>query len=346
MARPSAMELGLAGAATVCALFVASSATAEPAAEPALQWRATPSCSSTQQVREDISQILRQTPGSEREVAARVTLTQERDGIWKVALVTIVAGVSHQRRFDAESCSAAESAVSLILAIASNPNAALTNVDPLANIAQTAANAVPVPAPAASREELDLASERREPKPTSDSARQRSLTIAAGLALDLGTDPSATEGLALGLGYRHKSVRLELFGNAWAERSQTARDTAAGARFRLLSTVLRLGYGWSLGRVELGPLLGIEVASLRAAGFGGSRANFEQSRSLGGLTAGGFAALEVDRQLSVDFEFNAARWLNRPSFVVAEPAPTAPSLLYRPALAVAQAQLAVCLHFF
>jgi hypothetical protein len=314
-----------------------------------LDWQATPSCSSTAQLREDIARDLRGSPSGARRVSARARANQAADGTWHVDLVTEADGESHQRAFDAESCSAAETALALILAFAINPQAAPPAPDeqgPTAAAVKTdTAPVTQVPAPKPSPATRSAPEERAPSTPPPRSSAAHLAGISAALAFDLGTLPQLTEGAQLALGFYPGRWRFELAGVDWAPRTGTAQASAASAEFRLLTGAARAGYTWAVGRLAVGAVLAADLAQLNSVGSHGSLTNYRGSYHSGGASAGGLLAWSLGDRIELHFLLEGLHWFERPNFVVTEPKPP-DSPVYRPSAVVGRAELGASVRFF
>jgi hypothetical protein len=303
-----------------------------------LEWQSSPKCSSAEQLQADVARILQQAEGPQRAVEASVSVTRKQHETWEIRLITRVEGHARTRSFEAESCAAAESALAVILALSINAN---VSAEPAASLAEPAAH------PPRSAERADSpVTEAATPPPTPSppSPPPVSASFAAGLALDSGTLPSAAEGVSLGLGLRRGGLALTVTGADWLER--TARTSAGGADFHLLSACFRVGYGWRVGQLEVGPVLAFELANLHLRGFGGDTDNFEGNQRFSGLAAGGEVSVPVSGVVRLGASLEGIAWLTRPSFVALEPAPAAAVSVFRPAPVSARAELAARVAFF
>jgi hypothetical protein len=317
-------------------------------------------------LQEEVSSILRDAPGSRRQVAARVTATKSPTGNWNVDLVTETEGATRRRSFDTESCAAVEAAVALILAIAINPETsppperasipgALTSGSATPSPATPSPTTPKTPGAATMGRDAEIASSASGSQAQSSTSaaatgsiepRGGSLGISASGALDVKTLPAPAVGVELALEWRRGAIGVEIGGAYWAPENATGANGPAGARFHLLSGEARASYGWQLGRLRAAPLVGVHLAELRAAGFGGTVANFEPSEVFVGIGVGGSLAWRLTERLEVRLALEGLRWLSRPTFVVVEPEPTSPTTINRPSVVVARAQLGVTVRFF
>jgi hypothetical protein len=320
-----------------------------------LDWQATPSCSSSAQLRADIARDLRGSPSGARRVSARARANQTTDGSWHVELVTEADGESHQRSFEAESCAAAESALALILAFAINPQAAPAAPDePAPSPTAVETEAAPVtraPAPQASAAIVSAREQRAPiasppPPPRARSSAARLAGVSAALAFDLGTLPALAEGAQLALGFYPGRWRFELAGTDWSNRTGMAQTGAATARFRLYTGAARAGYTWPVGRLAVGAVLAADLAQLKAAGSNTRLTSIEQNDLLGGVSAGGLLAWSLGERVELHFLVAGVHWFERPKFVVDEPKPANPVLVYQAPAVVGRAELGAGVRFF
>jgi len=313
----------------------ARSASAQP--RPALDWNATPACSSGPEVLDDVTRILSGSPASERTVAARVRVDGTDSGAWKVAMSIETASGTGRRSFDAESCAAAASAVAFILALAVNPAIGTNGAQPAASDAAPPPGPYAPPPPVATLEPSRVDSpESREPSTRSSLPRpdppERSfpevLVLVAG-ATDLGTLPRATPGVAGAIGLQAGRWHFEGAGGYWTPQSATATTSAAGAQFRAFSVDGRAAYGWPFGPFAAGPFAGAGVESLAASGFGGTSANYARGAAVGTILAGAFGSWRAQGGAGLRLEVEGEVPLSRLSFSVDEPPPRAESLVFR-----------------
>jgi hypothetical protein len=164
--------------------------------------------------------------------------------------------------------------------------------------------------------------------------------------IDTGSMPRTDAGLGLHLGLELAAARVELGG--WTLASQTVLDTTgAGARFSLLHTELRLGYGARLGAVWLGPMLGAGLTSLTARGSKGSSSVSARSDTelVPELMAGGLAVWQPTRHFGLRLGVDGVVPVERPRFLVVEPAPDQPTVLHRSSRLVGRVMLGIAVQF-
>jgi len=316
-----------------------------------LQWQGAAECAERSALDDEIARILANAHGERRTVSARVAVAPESgapNSAWHVELATTVGNETHERHFDAESCAAARSAIALILALAIDPLSAPSGPGPTTE-SSPAPSDRPVTAAAPAEHAPTITSvERDSPPEVSRSpgpAPTSAWVLAAAAGIDDGTLPRPTLGAELALGFIHDGLRVELSGSAWGARDGFSTSDDAGARFRLVSAEARAVYAWRWHQVALGPSVGFDLARLSASGFDGSSANFEQRKTIAGLGAGGLLEWRPARWFGVRAALESVFWLSRPAFVVLEPNPAPPSLVYRPAVVAGRAFLGAELDF-
>jgi hypothetical protein len=271
---------------------------------------------------------LRSAQGEERPVRASAELTDEGHGALQVKLQLEVAGTPHERAFVAESCKAAKSAVALILAIAINPAAVQNESSNEAALPDAEAATPREPAPV-----VDAAAPSASPRavpPSADARREWAFDAGAYGLFELGGMPRADAGLGLRLGLAIAAARIELGGSLLA--SQTVVDsTGAGARFSSLHAQLRFGYGARRGAVWLGPMAGVGLSTLTASGTKGSTSVSARAATelVPELSAGGLAIWTPVRRFGLNVGAELVVPLVRPRFLVIQPDPAEPTVLYR-----------------
>jgi hypothetical protein len=337
------------------ALLAQPAAAARESAPLVLEWRTSTACESGSDVEAEVARLLRSAQGEQRSVRALAELSDAGQGALQVKLQLEVAGAPHERGFLAESCKAAKSAVALILAIAINPAAAES--EPKAGEAPPAetdspassvspktpkAASVPEPAPPNAEAKRPPAALPRAP------AAAHVWGFNAGVfgLLDAGSMPRSDVGLGLHVGLEIADARIELSGSALA--AQTVLDaTGAGARFSLLHTDLRFGYGARLGAVWLGPLLGAGLSSLTASGTKGSASVSARAATelVPELSAGALGVWSPTRSLGLRLGADLVAPLVRPRFLVDQPAPAEPTVLHRSSRVGGRVMLGIAVQF-
>ena len=315
-----------------------------------LSWAASPGCASADEVQAEVARLLTAATGNERAVRAFATLAARENAALEVDLRIEIAGESHQRRFEAESCQAAKSAIALILALAVNPAAAKTfgASDPQAVSASPghdpASSTPPSPSTTVSEAAKPDTRERRPAARTQASRESSALSLGASGLADIGTLPSVSPGGELQLVYQLGQLRLE--GAAALLGAQDASDPTsdAYATFSAVSGHLRLGYGAQLGGVWAGPFGCVGLMQLHASGHRGSVDNFDRNETVPELGAGGLVSFRAAGPLGVRLSAEGLVPTRRPRFVVDEPAPPN-QLLSRSSSVVVRVTLGVTIQF-
>jgi hypothetical protein len=313
-----------------------------------LQWDATPACSDGHHVVGDILRILGDESGTRNHVVARVSVEKEEGETWRVTLVVKTDGGSRTRAFEAESCSAAADAVALILAIDVDPQVAMraeAGALPERADATVVAPLPPAPAPpSALPPSTASAPSSVTPAPSSVNQAPRSsfrlpfdAIVGASLAADAGSLPDVGVGGSLALGARVGRLRLELDGTYWGEQTAVTPTGPAGAHFRLVSGNVRAAYDFRFGILSLGPLVDAGLEGMGAQGFSGTKGTFSPTEFWPLLGVGGLAAIHLFPHFALRLVLEAELPLFRPTFVVENPPPTAPTSLHHPSAAVGRA---------
>jgi hypothetical protein len=330
-----------------------------------LDWGATPECVSGSRVLDDVARLVGGASEGNRRVAARARLTQTDRGAWHVVLTTQTEEGARDRSFDAESCEAAAGGIAFILATTENPAVAASRSAELSSTPLAALPPLPAlepPAAASEREPPTSPPVRAEadaparealsvPEETRTDARGRVNArrgfegiVAVGIATDSGTLPRTTLGPIASVGLAQGRWRFDLTSAYWTSKSATLPAGPAGARFDAWSAEARAALGWPLGPFKVGPVAGLGIESIYAAGFGGTAANFDVNALTGTLGGGGFLSWRPGGAMALRLEVEGEVPFERPSFHVNEPVPPN-SLVFRLPAAVARASLGVDVVF-
>jgi hypothetical protein len=345
--------------ATLVAIVTSSTrALAEPSVT--LEWRATPGsdCPSGAEVTSEVDRILEGSAGSRRQISAQAVVTRTASGGHRVKLATSGADTAGRRTFEAASCREIAAACALILAMTVNPQLSSNAASGVARAESARPDEPAAPPDSASTNAPVPAVQRAPEAPRADDGYSRALPPAssspkrfgasASFAGDVGSLPSVAAGAELALAFAADRLRLELAGRMWAP-SRTTGATSAGATFDLFLVGVRGGYALVKARsVKVGPALGLEVAHMRAGGFGGTTAFSPDATTLGasmGLlsTWSPFAELP---SFAFRFLVEAAVPFSRPRFVVREPPPAPPTDVHSAAPVVGRAGVGAELLFF
>ena len=230
-----------------------------------LRWNAPPSCPSGEVVRSRVLQLVG--PHVTLEASASVT---EAQGTYRAALKVRAGESVGERTVDAASCEALADAVAVVVAMAGTTMAS-PPIAPPAPPVEVAPPPVPLPFPSPAlvpapplKEEAPLAS-----KPTTPTRPHVRIGVEG--SVDLGTLPSATEGVRLSvMGLPRSDVALGVAAELWANRSGSpASLPTQGADFSLLSVDALGCYGAFHRRAfELSGCGIVELDRLSAQGTG------------------------------------------------------------------------------
>lgn len=302
------------------------------AASVELDWAAALECPTAADVIGESERILGAASGPRKNVRARADVTHDEHGSWKVTLVTQTDGTSGHRTFAAETCQALADATALILAMTVNPNLTTGEPEPQpAPPSLPATEAVPEPVPVL--------------RPASASTELLHFSVGASVAGDIGTLPSVAIAPQLALAWLPGGARVELAFAYFVPQRALSRFAGEGADLSSWTASAQLGYAWPTGPVAVGPLAGLGLERLGAAGFGGAT-SFDQSSVIMAMRGGVQLSWALSSTFSLRLVALAALPLSRPSFVVVNPAPTADELVHRPAAVSGQANFGVEWRFF
>lgn len=312
----------LLGAGLMLGLGAPRARAADPDAAPPvdLTWDAPADCPSRDVILQGVQAVLGRSPGEQRRVTASARLRPTPEGLYRVELTSSVDGSAGQRALDAESCSAAADAVTLILALLVNPEASLAFES-----SEGAAVATPPVAPV----EPTAAPQPVPTQPASPSHDEHAAVadprwaLGIAFALDHGLAPGWGEGLSVSVAHALSQFRFEAFGSGWLRETATsATFPDAGARVQHFAFGLAVGYGFRLQQFRVGPVLGVSADWLLADGFGGVQA-FDQSTTVISPFAGGRADWFLARWFSLGLTAAAKVPTSRSKFVVtAQPSGT------------------------
>lgn len=323
-----------------------------------LDWRASAAeCPDGSQVVGELERILGDGAGPRRHVAARADVTLTKAGTFRVTLVTTGADVAGRRTFEAETCRELASASALILAITVNPQLSSGPLEPApppnpepTTPGSEAANDAPAP-PTAPPALPDRSSATKAPAPYAPSGSRKHFGASVAFAGDIGSLPSADGGVEAALawvGGSGERIRVEAAGRLFLS-SKKEGSTNAGADFRSLGAGVRGGYALlKTDGAQVGPLLGVELDHIEAAGFGGTT-SFDPNATFLCGSAGVLAVWSPFRgvpSFALRLSVEAVVPLERPEFVVREPAPTSATTVHQPAIVAGRAALGMEMFFF
>lgn len=345
-------------AASVCCFYVlsGSAAWADAAPQFSLRWIAPAGCASVEEVRASVLELA----GSEAPapVNAYASVKQSRAG-FHLSLVTYRAGQRGQRELSAPTCAALVEAVTVILAIAIDPElltrSELADTEPLPPAGPgVEAVSLPLPKPSGAGAAAQGLAQRRpprlpEPSAESDSFAAREgfaggsddsstqVLASLGAAVESGTMPGLGFGFTARVGGRFGRYRLETQLSRYLSRRATGVDPSKGAELTISSVGIwgcfraiparEVGVGApgtpledTNPRIEAGPCVGAELGQLDAIGFGIAAPARGRSSYAG---SGGALRLGATASpwLSLDLRLEGVVLLHRPTFVVAELGP-------------------------
>ena len=369
MGSSVARTLALLATIGVCRAALADGATSDVD----LRWIAPAECPSREAMLAAIANI-RGAPGEAHgEVTASAVVVHE-GARWHAQVTTRTSQGAGERTFEADSCVAIARAVSLIVALAANADAARIAVAQDARtldedsgtatavpgdggadaIAPEAGVQPPVSPPDA---EVTPPPERPSSSPDRVSASgsphaTRGLRLATSVSggADSATLPSPTPGIQVTAGAvlvrPAFTARLDGTASYWATRSATIPSRSSeGGNFTLATLGARLAVARRWGALELGPALGAEVDVISVTAFGGS-VDRGGSGAWGALVGGGAASFALTGNLAMRLEGDAVVAPAPPTFVVELPPPLAPLAVHRPATVSARVFAGAELRFF
>lgn len=357
--RPPAAGRRSVPAASVCLVCALGSSAARADAAPQfnLRWLAPAGCASVDQVRASVLELA----GTDvpAPVNAYASIKHTREG-FHLSLVTYRAGQRGQRELAAPTCAALVEAVTVILAIAIDPElltrSELASAEPLrvdapapeaaslaapktspgGDAAQAPAQRPGTPPPELVAEDRSFVGNEGFASGGGEGSSTQVLASLAG-AVESGTMPGLGFGFTARVGGRFGRYRLETQLSRYLSRRATGMDPSKGAEltissvgmwacFRAIpgrelgSSAPGAGFKDSNPRIEAGPCLGAELGQLDAIGFGIASPARGRSSYAG---AGGALRLGATANpwLSLDLRLEGVMLLHRPTFVVDELGP-------------------------
>ncbi|AKU96088.1 hypothetical protein AKJ09_02752 [Labilithrix luteola] len=250
-------------ASMACALTFGSSRTAaaddraDSSLAFTLAWDAPSTCPTRDEVDARVRELL---AGSQRKETAQanVVVTHRRE-TWTAEIRTRAFDAQGRRTLSAASCDRLASATALVIALTIDPDLQVEPPAPPEPPPKPPEPATPAPSPAHDDDSSSL---------TMNGPRIGVRVAAVG---GVGSLPSATGGVGLGLSLNLRPWRFEAYGEGWLPRSETASSPeGAGGDFSLLDVGVR-GCVTSNGRIFVGACAGIEVDRVHAQGFGITR---------------------------------------------------------------------------
>jgi hypothetical protein len=312
------------------ACCVAARAQATPPPPVALDWQGPDECQEAPRVLSGVERLLGRDRGDST-LAARVSVKRAGQR-WHLALTMQRAGRTTLRELDAESCTAAADAASVILALTIDPSSALgeDSVDvgptPPATPDAAATDAGGRAAPPGSGEEAGPAP---EPPVSRGSALDLPLVVIASGASDTGTLPRTSFGFGGGLGFLAKPIRIEATLAYWPTVSAPLGATPArGGSFAMIVTELRACALADASFLSLGGCGGWAFTSMQAEAFGVTTP-ISAGATWSSFVADALVLGHLSRVFSVRLSVGLAAPFSRPTFeieglgVVYQPAPAA-----------------------
>src|SRR5262249_47333766 len=141
--------------------------------------------------------------------------------------------------------------------------------------------------------------------------------------------------------------RIELAGALYSSATAAISSHGAdqGAHFQRWTAGARAGYGWLIGRLSMGPLVGISLDHLTANGFGGTQISFDAGQTFASASIGALTELALSNNVAIRMRANATVPLSRPSFVVVEPAPEPSTQVFQSASVTGELALGCEIRF-
>lgn len=182
-------------------------------AELQLEWQAVPGCPDAAAVRARVRELRAPHDAGRvpRPVRARASITQDHE--WRLRLQTETAGGAGERTLTGASCDEVAEAAALILALAADET--------------TATNPAPVPLAAPSERPASVASVAPPVAPRRREPALR-LFVRVDAALDVGSLPSASPGVAVAAGVARARWRVELSAFTFAAQRATLAGGVGG----------------------------------------------------------------------------------------------------------------------
>jgi hypothetical protein len=240
---PAALTIGL-----VVAQVVGGAGPASPPSPVELSWDAPAGCPNAETVRGGIARGVPSAPGGVARVRAAVVVRQVEAERWRASVDLHGADWAASRTLTGPTCDTVADAAGLVIVLA-----LATELHEREVVVEAPPPPPPRPPPA---------------PPAQVVSSPSSPIVTVGALADAGTLPSATPGLALGLGWHAVRARLELRGAFFSPQSATlAAPPGAGASVSLLAASLH-GCFLSRGALFWGPCVEAGAERLSGAGFG------------------------------------------------------------------------------
>ncbi len=296
------LDCGALVCGALSALIPAGAARAESTAGPlTLSWSAPAECPRERAVLEEARAMLGEPKGDEHPIVANAVVTHTSSG-FKVVLTTARQGISGERVLEANACEAVAHASALIL---------LLTVDPSRAVGPAPPSAAPAPPPA---------------PPTSHPPSPPALALLVGATIDRGTLPSLSPGVAAGVAWLSRPLRIEINGAWWASSTATLAGSTAGGTFQLITAGVRACVALPAAAFEIGPCASFDLASIHAEGFGASTfiSSLSGNSMWGNVGVGGDAFWAAFGRFGLRLRADGLIPTARPRFVVLLPDQSAP----------------------
>ncbi|MEM7153311.1 MAG: hypothetical protein AAF799_10750 [Myxococcota bacterium] len=233
----------------------------EPAPAPPLRWSAPVSCPSPDAVQRGIEQRLGRRL-LEREVEARAEITEDAQG-YHLTLRTTTSGFSEERTLSANDCVALADATALMIALAIDPVAVASAIEPWEP-------SEPEADPPTSAPAVNERAHPTEPAGTTPPANEPSRRLQGGMLrlaanLGLGALPAVSGGPALAAGLRWQRARIELEGHYFVPRGSTPVD-GASVNVQLGTATVRGCGQLAHERIEAPLCGGVQLGGMRGDG--------------------------------------------------------------------------------
>jgi hypothetical protein len=183
---------------------------------------------------------------------------------------------------------------------------------------------------------IALAMTTNETRP--EAGAQLSVMASAHVSTLIGTLPKPTLGVGGAIALEAPALRFELRGTFHVPQSTTFAGSTMGARFSAISVAARACWLPSMGVIELGPCVGVDVHHVSATGFGGEGVQSGRATSWG-PALGAFGRLRFGRRFGLVVVAEAALPIYRRRFVFED------LVLHRAAVVAAQFLIAPEVQF-
>jgi len=261
-------------------------------------WQAPSECPDESALSRYVDQTVADAGQGPLSVRASGSVSKSADGRYVASLELDTGGAQPSvRSLDGRDCEAVSQAAALLIALAVR-----------ARVAPAPPAPPPVPPPAPPPVELP------PPPPPPPGAPRLFLSLAP--VVDVGSLPSASPGLGVGVGVRAAGVRAELGAAYFTPHSASvAGSPEKGAELSLVTFGARACLPWGTGAWQLGPCLGAGGSRMHGEGFGAREPRSGTAWGLE-LTAAGLASWEISSTISLGLSAGAALPLARPEFVI------------------------------